>query len=113
MNEADCTDCAGCRAPIRQSGDLPEEFCPSCAGRLPPALRKACCDPFDYACGLRTGEVVRFNQAEVHGEWVTLRGMPDSKGAYEAIDGMPYPCPRGVDVRLADIVWVADAPNGS
>jgi hypothetical protein len=26
---------------------------------------------------------------------------------------LPYPADRGVDVRIADIVWAMDAPEGS
>ena len=41
-------------------------------GRIPPSLRKALCDPFDYALKLRSGEVIRFSSALIDGDFVTL-----------------------------------------
>jgi hypothetical protein len=77
----------------------------------PPALVKARDDPFDYACGLRTGAVIRFGTCEDLGHgWVRL--LPEPAPADDGHD-LPYPCPRGVDVRVDDIVWCADAPEGS
>ena len=77
------------------------------------ALAKACQDDcFDYALKLRTGEVIRFTGARVISpEWIHLdvmlmRYQPDQ-------DGLPYKADRGIDVRIADIVWVMDAPEGS
>lgn len=61
---------------------------------------------------LRTGEVVAFSFATVlNNEWVHL----DVKPMDEQLDDnrIPYPADRGMDVRLSDIVWVMDAPNGS
>jgi hypothetical protein len=76
------------------------------------ALAKACSDPFDYALKLRTGEVIRFTEARIISSgWVHLDVVPahwDQEG-----NNMPYPADRGVDVRIADIVWVMDAPEGS
>lgn len=73
------------------------------------ALAKACSDkPFQYALKLRTGEIIQFTGATlVTEEWITLE--LDS-GASSAL---PFPCERGIDVRIADIVWVVDAPYGS
>lgn len=92
----------------------------------PPSLVKACCDPFDYALGLRDGRVIEFYTAFAHGDWVTLVGQEewhtwtDAEGNRKSqatgdtpVAGLPYACPRGVDIRVADIVWCADAPNGS
>ena len=76
------------------------------------ALAKACIDEFDYALKLRTGEVVYFEFARVlNKEWVhlTLKPREDQPTA----NRIAYPADRGVDVRLSDIVWVMDAPNGS
>ena len=79
----------------------------------PPALAKACCDsPFDYAACLRGGSVIRFDTAEpINEEWVTL--FIDEQKSWGIDSGMPFPFPRGVDVRVSEIVWVADAPEGS
>jgi len=94
---------------------------------LPPALAKACNDPFDYALRLVTGEVIFFNEAELHGQWVHLKGC----GVHSANDGslrahhrnntyghddeyaLPIEAARGLDVRIDHIVWCADAPDGS
>jgi hypothetical protein len=77
-----------------------------------PALAKSCMDPFDYACRLRTGEVVFFEGATiVNKEWITLTLKPQE--SQPKFDCLKYPGPRGIDVRISDIVWVMDAPNGS
>jgi hypothetical protein len=77
------------------------------------ALAKACVDnPFNYALKLRTGEVIAFCGAEIISPgWVRLEVFPMECQP----DGhaLPYPADRGVDVRVADIVWVMDAPEGS
>jgi len=74
------------------------------------ALAKACQDPFDYALRLRTGEVVLFTEAWLlNKEWVRLEVKPTQPPR----QSLPYPAPRGIDVRLSDIVWVMDAPEGS
>jgi len=76
------------------------------------ALAKACQDCFDYAMKLRTGEVINFSFAEViNNEWVhlTLKETNEQPIA----NRIAYPADRGVDVRMSDIVWVMDAPEGS
>lgn len=76
------------------------------------ALAKAATNPFDYAVGLRTGVVIRFESLTILGkDWVHLalggHGRP-TEGKR-----LPYPAIRGVDVRLSDIIWAMDAPEGS
>jgi hypothetical protein len=75
----------------------------------PPSLIKACQDPFYYVLGLRDGQVFLFSEACPNGEWVWLK--VDFWMAPE--EASIYPFERGVDVRVADIVWCADAPWGS
>lgn len=77
------------------------------------ALTKACLDDyFDYALKLRTGEVIRFTGAKVISpEWIHLDATP--LYGQEENNGLPFPADREVDVRIADIVWVMDAPEGS
>lgn len=81
----------------------------------PPALAKACHDEFDYAMRLRTGELLRFGAAKaVNREWVTIifdvgTFCPSGHNLF----GQPWPLPRGVDIRVDSIAWVADAPEGS
>lgn len=78
------------------------------------ALQKSTCDSFEYALRLRTGEMIVFGESTyVSGDWIhlenatavhSLRGpSPDAKSYF----------PRGIDVRISDIVWVMDAPFGS
>jgi len=83
--------------------------CKNCESRYGAVLIKAVGDPFDYVARLRSGEIVRFGQARINGEWITL--MPMSYDTFA--DDLPYACPRGIEVRLSDIVWCADAPTGS
>ena len=76
------------------------------------ALAKACSDPFDYALKLRTGEVIRFAEARIISPgWINLDVVPAHWD--QAGNNLPYSADRGVDVRIADIVWVMDAPEGS
>lgn len=96
----------GCGAIVaHQWADFFSGACDACSKRYPPSLIKACVDPLDYALKLRTGEVIRFEVAAINGggEWVTLTNC----------SGLEHECPRGVDVRISDIVWCADAPDGS
>jgi hypothetical protein len=76
-------------------------------GKYSRALTKANGDDFDYACGLRSGTVIRFTAATFDGEFVHLSGIVDTSC------GMRFTFDRGIDVRLRDIEWVADAPKGS
>lgn len=78
----------------------------------PPSLAKACCDPFDYALQLRDGTILHFTSAYAHGAWVNIQfgGFTDHIPPPE-MGGFSFE--RGVDVRVSDIVWCADAPNGS
>jgi len=77
------------------------------------ALAKACVDnPFDYALKLRTGEVIRFCGATIiDAAWIHLEVY--SMAAQPHRFRIPFPAKRGIDVRIADIVWVMDAPGGS
>jgi hypothetical protein len=89
--------------------------------RYGPALVKASCDHSDYAMGLTSGEVLTFNDCYLHGSWVTLQtedgwGAPAERngGARTPRDVLAgFPCPRGVNIPLRNIAWVADAPDGS
>ena len=82
-----------------------------------PALAKACVDSFDYALKLKSGEVIRFQDATWLGNgWLTLRRITDDSGDKRRLldaPGLPYPAGRGVDVRLEEILWVMDAPCGN
>lgn len=70
------------------------------------AFTKSLYDPFDYALKLRTGEVIRYEHASLAGtEWAHLHQARDYP------EGEEYP--RGIDIRLSEVVWVKDAPQGS
>ncbi len=78
----------------------------------PPTLEKACQDLFLYAVRLRTGETWLFEKAlPINPEWVELRIRLDHWAHKNDLNGMTFP--RGVEVRVSDIVWIADAPFGS
>jgi hypothetical protein len=83
-------------------------FCKTCQRRYPPSLIKASLDEYDYACRLVTGEIIRFTSAAIHGDYVTL-----GVNTEEQERPLPFTFDRGIDVRIKDIVWCADAPNGS
>ena len=88
-----------------------ESICEDCQRVLPPSLIKACSDPFDYALCLKNGLVIHFHQAERRGEWITLHAFDDDTGFDKPIAGFPFP--RGIDIRISEIVWCGDAPQGS
>ena len=85
----------------------------------PPALAKASVDEFDYAAQIRDVGIVLFSLAEPAGRgWVRLYGPSDGHGGYafsctDKSQAIPFPCSRGIEVRLSDIVWVADCPEGT
>jgi hypothetical protein len=73
-------------------------------------LVKACYDEFDYALKLRTGEIIGFKTVRViSDEWIHVK-LDDSCAAKNPF---PFEVDRGMDIRISDIVWVMDAPNGS
>jgi len=97
-----------------ENSELTEEELKSALGSH--ALAKACYDEFDYALRLRTGEVIRFRFATYLGDgWVhlDLEGCEQSDHYPLAFSKLARGVDRGVDVRLSDIVWVMDAPEGS
>jgi hypothetical protein len=84
-------------------------YCEECGDKIPASLIKACYDSFFYVAYIRGLGVFEFTDAKIHGEWVWL----DRTSNYELKDHPPYPFERGIDVRLSEILWCADAPNGS
>jgi hypothetical protein len=98
---------------------------------LGPHLAKSVVDQFSYALGTRDGSVYRYGEAELHGDWLLLHSCPSVHYEHEPRAVLYFPpgswrgpledieeeqgillC-RGVQVRLSDVVWVADAPEGS
>jgi hypothetical protein len=85
-------------------------WCDKCVERFPYELRKAADDIFDYMALLRTGELIRFESAEVgYSDWVRLTGIR----SVEFAEGKRPSFARGLSVRVGDIMWIADAPDGS
>lgn len=111
------TLCPHCRRSYVQPAaddEVAVAVCVACSARLPEALVKALSDPFDYALGLRDGTTVRFEQARIAGDFVHLEGVTEWNGKRLGVQGhFPYTLDRGIDVRLSEIAWVADAPMGS
>ena len=84
----------------------------ACQTETPDAVQKAAEDHFEYAARLRTGETIVFQKAEINGAWVHLEEI--SNHSAPLVSGRPeFTFDRGMDVRIEDIVWVADAPWGS
>lgn len=80
----------------------------------PPYLRKAVVDPFEYAALITGLGIVRFSSVgDCGGGWVRIV----FDGGMVCVEDNPIPLPfrfeRGIEVRLEDIRWVADAPDGS
>jgi hypothetical protein len=85
--------------------------------KIPTHLEKATCDMFIYACGLVDGTILYFTEAsEDAAGWITLTlhdgDMMIENGKRSNNARIP-PCPRGIQVQISAIVWVADAPEGS
>lgn len=98
--------CQVCRVQmIIQPAEPP--ICGKCNNALGPHLAKALCDPFDYAIGLKSGEVIRCSEVNMHGEWVVLNQVNSEETS------LKYPCPRGLQVHMSAVAWIADAPEGS
>jgi hypothetical protein len=74
------------------------------------AIGKSTVDPFDYCLKLKTGEVIRYIEAtKLHSDWLHLS---DARWDGGVSDDHPR-FPRGIDVKISEIVWVMDAPYGS
>lgn len=78
---------------------------------IPWPLVKASLDYFTYVVGLRTGDIIEFHCCEFDEDhvWVTLQDII-SHNLFEPEHAMPFP--RGIAVRIVDVLWAADAPRG-
>lgn len=88
-------------------------FCDKCLDKYPSALLKAFADPFDYAAQIKNGPYIRFETVLIRGNWITFSPAGTGQGFARFLPPTYPSCPRGIDVRLSDILWVADAPDGS
>ena len=87
---------------------------------VPRALAKSCVDPFDYLLKLRTGELFQYQSCEIshdckwaHLTQANLMAALGPNSSRCTPDEHSPPFERGVDIRIDDIVWVADAAWGS
>ena len=89
--------------------DLDEGSMPDWMKGLPEALAKSGSDnPFQYALMLRDGTIIEFEGATPPSAgWILLHRPKIVNRGYDAC------LERGIEVRLQEIVWVADAPHGS
>jgi len=82
-----------------------------------PHLAKACVDPFDYAIALVDGTVWRVHEVvALSKDWIRIEGKEFCEHKHwgdTKAQEPEYPFPRGVDVQVRNIIWVADAPQGS
>lgn len=92
------------------------------AAGWPPALIKAVHDDYDYALRLKDGSLIYFSRARPMGrnhEWVSLTFCDIHKFEnYRWTTSFNHVFniggnDRGLEVRVSEIVWVADAPFGS
>lgn len=87
---------------------------------LPDVLLKSVEDPYIYAMGIKTGLVIIYNSAEIDGEWVHISfekgynceekfgNVFNTQTGY--IPKSAFFFPRGISIRISDIVWIADSP---
>jgi len=81
---------------------------------IPPALAKACLDRHKYALGLRDGTILLFEFATLNPQktWVHLDNVSvtSHNESPVGLDKDLY-YPRGIEVCVSEIAWVADAPE--
>lgn len=77
-----------------------------------PVLLRAVSDEFSFMVKLITGERILFEKAEyAGGDWVHLC---NARFSYDDDNNTVIGVfPRGIDVRISNIVWAKDAPFGS
>lgn len=95
----------------------------SMAKGIGPELSKIIEDDFFFAIGLKNGQVIRGNRATLHGDWLMVDGettIGDLKSQqatpqYASAEDRTkvWNLQRGIEVRISEIAWVADAPEGS
>lgn len=74
--------------------------------KWPEALIKATTDEFNYAMSLRNGDLIQFRSAEFLNP-STVKVIIPRKNIYN------FELPRGLEIKLDQIVWVSDAPTGA
>lgn len=82
----------------------------------PTMLAKACTDAFDYCLKLKNGDLIRFAEAKaISPEWVLIKELDLRRSHFQSpnIYDNAFLFDRGIEVRISEIVWIADAPSGS
>jgi len=71
--------------------------------------------PFHYQIGLRSGLVLNVTDCEVNGDWLRVYPLEDEgfeftvpKPRYNVFSGKT---PRGMDIRVSEIVWIIDGDS--
>ena len=72
-----------------------------------PMLLKAASDCWPFAVGLSNGQVIEAMEAEISGQYITLRSI---QGARPEID-LNCGYGRGIQIHQTHIVWVAEADS--
>jgi len=83
------------------------DWCPDCCARYPYPLLKATLDHWQYFAMLTTGETVSFQEADIAGDWVTLKGAKFLPRYADQLKEQLL-LGRGIVVRVDQIVWVVD-----
>jgi hypothetical protein len=101
--------CEICRRLLVEESPL-SGVCRVCFERYPVALVQAHLGGGRYMARLTSGELVCFVGARIRGRYVDLYGdrvrvLPIGG------EGLPLPCPDGVSVSVANIVWCAQVPG--
>jgi hypothetical protein len=82
-------------------------FCEGCKAIFGSHLATSLCDEFDYVIYLKNGMEICCHRISLNGEWLEI-GAEGLK-----VSASPFSFPRGLQVRLSEVVLVADAPDGS
>lgn len=76
--------------------------------QLSPVLAKSLDDPHRYTIQIRSGEVIVFESAVLHGQWLQLMGVTwnECSPTFNRVRS-----DRGIDVRISEIVWAIDSES--
>ena len=120
MSEPTYERCIPCGESFRVDSDrfYGKFWCKACSRKFPGSLLKATVESSRYALKLHNGELICFMHAEFSGEFVHLTGISyDSEGPSDAFKlSAIEPAirfERGVDIRVADVLWCADCQGES
>ena len=113
MGDTIQSECLVCGKVLITNPESPKFACEDCSKKYPSSLIKALFDPFDYALGLLDGTIIRFTQASIRGDWVTLLGSESAGDHPLETPVYGFKFYRGIQIRFDQIAWCSDAPGGS